>query len=259
MTIAKQTALITGASSGLGREFARLFAAAGYDIVLVARRRQELDALAAELPPRHGIRARVLVEDLADPMAPSRIFDHLKSEDVQISMLVNNAGFGEKGSFAVLGEKRQMDMLQVNIAALTHLTRLFLPGMLGRRQGRILNVASTAAFLPGPNMAVYFATKAFVLSFSEAIAEEVRGGGVTVTCLCPGPTETGFAAAAHMEDSLLFKLGTMKAAEVAEAGFDGMMQGRRLIVPGWKNKISAASVRFSPRGLVLRLMKRLQQ
>ena len=188
MTIAKQTALITGASSGLGREFARLFAAAGYDIVLVARRRQELDALAAELPPRHGIRARVLVEDLADPMAPSRIFDHLKSEDVQISMLVNNAGFGEKGSFAMLGEKRQMDMLQVNIAALTHLTRLFLPGMLGRRQGRILNVASTAAFLPGPNMAVYFATKAFVLSFSEAIAEEVRGGGVTVTCLCPGPT-----------------------------------------------------------------------
>jgi hypothetical protein len=250
--------LVTGASSGLGRELARLFAADRCNLVLVARQREKLDALATELRQSHGVEVRVLVEDLADPKTPQAIFDTLAAEGVAVAVLVNNAGFGSAGAVADLPVERQMDMIRVNVAALTHLTRLFLPGMIQRRSGGVLNVASTAAFQPGPYAAVYYATKAYVLSLTEALAEELLGSGVRVTCLAPGPTATGFAAAADLEGKLLFRLGTMDARAVAAAGYRGFQRGRVLVVPGVRNKLGAMAVRFAPRAWVRKIVKRLQ-
>jgi len=201
--MSRETVLITGASSGIGLELARLFAADGSDLVLVARRRERLEELSHELEQSQGIAAEVLVEDLASAAAPQAIFDRLQSEGRTIDVLVNNAGFGAVGPVVEIGLGRQLEMLQVNVVALAHLTMLFLPGMLQRGRGGVLNVGSTAAFQPGPYMAMYYASKAFVLSFSEALAEELRGTPVRVCCLCPGPTRTEFAAAAHIEDRLL--------------------------------------------------------
>ena len=195
------TVLITGASGGIGEQLARLFAAHRYDLVLVARSVDKLQSLSAELARAHGIQSRVLPADLADPGAPPRLFEAL--QDAAIDVLVNNAGFGARGAYAQIDYQLEARMIQVNVAALAHLTRLFLPGMLARRTGKILNVASTAAYVPGPFMAVYYASKAFVLSFSEALAEEVQGSGVTVTALIPGPTETNFAAIAGTQDSVV--------------------------------------------------------
>ena len=202
--MAKETVLITGASSGIGLELARLFAADGSDLILVARREAELQSLADDMAASHGISARVMTEDLSDLSAPQRIVDRLATDELELDVLVNNAGFGLRGPAAELDLQRQLDMLQVNVTALTHLTRLLLPAMIARRRGGVLNVASTAAFQPGPHMAVYYATKAYVLSFSEALAEELGGTGVTVSCLAPGPTATEFADAADMRDTLLF-------------------------------------------------------
>jgi hypothetical protein len=254
----RPTALITGASSGIGYELAKLFAAAGFDLALVARRREPLDRLANELPPRHGIRTRVMVEDLADPAAPRRIHQALVGANVTVEALVNNAGFGLRGAFAELPLERQLALLQVNVTALTELSRLFLPGMVARGRGRVLNLASTAAFQPGPFMAVYYASKAYVLSLSEALAEELAGSGVTVTCLAPGPTATGFAEAAGNADSRLFRLGTMDAAQVARIGFEAAMAGRRLAVPGLRNWLAVQGLRLSPRALTLKLVRYLQ-
>jgi hypothetical protein len=252
-----ETVLITGASSGIGLELAKLFAADKSNLILVARSQDKLDQLATELHGEHGVQVRVLTKDLADPRSPQAIFDALTAESVTVDVLVNNAGFGAAGSVADLPLEKQLDMIQVNVAALTHLTRLFLPGMIQRRSGSILNVASAAGFQPGPYMAVYYATKAFVLSFTEALAEEVIGTGVRVTCFAPGLTATGFAAVADLENKLLFQLVTADAKTVAQAGYRGLRRGRLLVIPGLGNKLGAVAVRFTPRMLVRKFVKRL--
>ena len=212
-----ETVLITGASSGIGRELARLFAGDGAELVLVARGEGRLRELAGELAAEYGVQAQVVPADLSQPAGPGQIMKALAHQHIDVDVLVNNAGFGAHGPVAGIGVARQLDMIEVNVAALTGLTAVLLPGMLERRRGAILNVASTAAFTPGPNQAVYCATKAYVLSFTEALAEEVRGSGVQVSCLAPGATETEFAAQAGMGSTRLFRWGTMDAGRVARA------------------------------------------
>ncbi len=255
--MAAETVLITGASSGIGRELARLFAADRSNLILVARRQDQLDSLAAELRRAHGVNVLVLAKDLTDSAAPQAIFDRLTGLDMTVDVVVNNAGFGAAGTVAGLSVERQVNMIQVNVAALAHLTRLFLPGMIERKRGGIFNIGSTASFQPGPNMAVYCATKAFVLSFTEALAEELSGSGVRVTCLTPGPTATGFAAAADVGGSLLFKAGTMDVAVVARQGYRGFRRGKLIVMPGLMNKLSTLSVRIAPRVVVRKIAKRL--
>jgi short-subunit dehydrogenase len=256
----RQTALVTGASGGIGRELARAFAAGGYDLVLVARSGGKLEELAAELRQRHGVAARALAKDLAAPGAPDEVFQELASAGIDADVLVNNAGFATFGPFTETDLATELEEIRLNVLALTHLTKRFLPGMLARRRGGVLNVASTAGFQPGPLMAVYYATKAYVLSFTEALAEELRGTGVTVTALCPGPTATGFQARADMEDSGLVTgpLKVMDAVTVARAGYAGFRAGKRLVVPGLMNKLLIQSVRVSPRGLVTRIVRAMQ-
>ena len=253
-----ETALITGASSGIGLELARLFAADRSALLLVARRADRLEVLAKELRKTHGITVHVLPLDLTAPRAPEEILAWTRDHGIALDVLVNNAGFGARGRFADLDRQGQLDMLQVNVAALTHLTHLFLPGMLERRRGAILNVGSQAGFQPGPRMAVYYATKAYVLSFSEALAEELRGSGVRVTVLAPGATATEFAAKADMLGSRVFRTGVMDARSVALAGYRGLRRGEVLVVPGLKGKLSASAVRFLPRALVRRVVHTLQ-
>jgi short-subunit dehydrogenase len=259
MSEPKRVALVTGASGGIGEEMARLFAADGYDLVLVARSEDKLKRLSDELAGKHGIVARVVPADLARTEAPREIFDELESASVEIDALVNNAGFGSYGLFAETDLRSELELLQVNVVALTHLTKLFLPGMLARRRGYICHVASTAAFQPGPLMAVYYASKAYVLSFSEALANETEGTGVTVTALCPGPTETGFVAAAGMQESKLFDRGAMTACAVAEAGYRGMLDGKTIVIPGFRNALVARTVGLMPRGLVTKVVRRVQE
>jgi uncharacterized protein len=252
-----ETVLITGASSGIGLELAKLFAADGSALVLVARSREKLEQLAQSLRGSHHVDVRLLVQDLADSQAPDQIAADLSRDGTAVDVLVNNAGFGLGGTFAELDLQRQIDMIQVNVAALVKLTGLLLPGMLERRRGGVLNVASTAAFQPGPHLAVYFASKAFVLSFSEALHEELAGSGVTVTCLAPGPTATGFAEQANLESSLLFRRNVMDAGAVARAGHQAFRRGQALVVPGLMNKLTAFSVRLGPRSLVRKIAGRL--
>jgi hypothetical protein len=240
-------ALVTGASAGLGTEFAKLLAAGGHDVVLVARRRDKLDELAADLEKRHSVRCHVVAEDLAERGAPERILAEVAKRNLTIEILVNNAGFATTGAFAESDTRRELDLIEVNVAALVHLTRLFLPGMIERKSGKILNVGSTAGFVPGPFMADYYASKAFVNSFTEALAVELRGTGVTATVSCPGATATEFARVAGNENSRLFKMGQMGAHEVAKHAYDAMMRGRVVAIPGLKNKFSIQSLRFSPR------------
>jgi short-subunit dehydrogenase len=256
-----QTALITGASSGIGLDLTRLFAADKYDLIFVARSEEKLRATAAELEREFGIGVTVLPGDLARPETPSQLYAQLEDQGRAIDVLVNNAGYGVAGHFAHETELRtELEMIQVNITALTHLTKLFLPAMVERRRGRILNVASTAAFQPGPLMAVYYATKAYVLSFSEAIAEELRGTGVTVTALCPGPTATHFAEVAEATNRRLFKYKTpMPSMDVARAGYAGLLRGQRIVIPGMGNKLLAQSVRFAPRRLATKITRALQE
>ncbi|HEY2830567.1 MAG TPA: SDR family oxidoreductase, partial [Thermoanaerobaculia bacterium] len=252
----QRTALITGASSGIGLELARLFAADKWDLALVARNEGKLKVLASELQSAHGITAHVVTADLAKAGAADEVMERLKG--VEIEALVNNAGFGTAGEFVKADLHAQLEMIQVNVVALTHLTRLALPAMIARRRGAILNVASTAAFQPGPLMAVYYATKAYVLSFSEAIAEELRDSGVTVTALCPGPTATGFASAAKMESSALFTMTRpAESKDVARAGYEGMKSGKRIVIPGMRNKLMAQSIRISPRRLVTAIVRKM--
>ncbi len=252
-----ETVLVTGASSGIGRQLAHCFAADGSRLVLVARRRGALEALAGELQNAHKIQTQVLTVDLSRPDAPERIFAQLQSGGVRVDVLVNNAGFGAVGPFAQLPLAQQLEMVQVNVTALTHLTRLFLPGMLERGRGGVLNVASTAAFQPGPLMAVYYATKAYVLSFSEAVAEELARTGVTVTALCPGPTTTEFAAVAKAQKSRLFRLRAMSAEAVARIGHQAFRQGRFAVIAGTRNRLLVFSERLSPRWVVRKIAKYL--
>ncbi|HKA36802.1 MAG TPA: SDR family oxidoreductase [Thermoanaerobaculia bacterium] len=255
----EQTALITGASSGIGLELAKLAAADGCNLVLISRRQDRLESLARNLSVAHGVSARVLTADLANPKASERIAETLDKERVTVDVLVNNAGLGLYGPFSKSDLQRQLEVLQVNVIALTALTHRLLPAMIERRRGRILNVASTAAFQPGPYMAVYYATKAYVLSFSEAIAEELKGTGVTVTALCPGPTTTEFQDVAGVDAALFPKPLVMDAPEVARAGWAGAKRSKRVVIPGLGNKLIKETVRFSPRGLVTAAAGRLQK
>ena len=256
---AKQTVLITGASAGIGAELARVFAGHGHDLVLTARSADKLRRLAEELKNRHGISAQVVVHDLSDPNGPAELFRAIQHQKIQVDMLVNNAGFGTYGFFPRTDLEKELEMIRLNISALTHLTKLFLPGMLERRNGKIMNVASTAAFQPGPLMAVYYASKAYVLSFSEALAAELPGTGVSVTALCPGPTESDFQKSAGIEGKLpLFKLTMMSARKVAEIGYDGFMKKKRIVIPGFLNRLLPLGVRIGPRRLVAAIVRRAQ-
>jgi len=245
------TALITGASSGIGLEIARILAK-DHDVVLAARSEAALRDLATEL----GGSARVVVADLSEPAGAAK----LAAEVPEVSVLVNNAGFGDFGDFASASPERIDQMMELNVGSVTRLSRAYLPAMLERGTGRIMNVASTAAFQPGPLMAVYYATKAYVLSFSEALAEETRGSGVTVTALCPGPTESGFQAGAAMEHSKLVSGKKLpSSASVAAFGVKAMNRGDVVAVPGFQNKVLAASVRFSPRPVIRRMVHKMQE
>lgn len=250
-------ALITGASVGLGRELAQLYAADRRDVILVARSEDKLRALAAQLSTEHGVRAEVLAADLAQPGAARRVFDEVQRRGLPVDDLVNNAGLGACGTFWELDEQREVDQIQVNVTALVHLTRLFLPGMVERRRGRVLNIASTAGFQPGPYMATYYATKAFVVSFSEAIAHELRGTGVRVTCHCPGATATEFARTAGNDKTLLFKAGVADARAVAQHAYRAVGRGSLLAIPGAVNWLGAFSVRFAPRAVTRWLAARV--
>jgi uncharacterized protein len=247
--MAAKLALVTGASGGIGLEFAKLLAQAGYDLALVARSKDRLDGIAADLRARYGIAVQVTACDLARPDSAREVLAQVPDCDV----LINNAGFANNGKFSEIGEAQLLEEIQLDITTLTQLTRLYLPGMLERSEGRILNVASTAGFLPGPNMAVYYAAKAYVISFSEALAQEVRGSGVTVTVLCPGATATGFQERAAVESTPLFRLPMAKADAVAKAGIDGMTRGKPVVVPGIMNKLVAMSPRVTPRAVLIKI------
>ena len=255
----REVALITGASMGIGKELAKIFAADGRDLVLVARSEDKLRNLAQELEGAHGITAHVVPADLTDPGAPAAIFASLESKGLQLDYLVNNAGFGAQGEFATLPFQTQMDMLKVNVDAVVALTHLGLQGMLARKRGRILNIASVAGFQPGPDMTMYYATKAFVLMFSEGIAEEVKGSGVTVTVHCPGATATNFGETARNATSLYFRLGAAPADKVARHAYRSMMKGKVVAIEGLMNWLTAFSVRFSPRALVRKLARWMNQ
>ncbi|MDZ7780645.1 MAG: SDR family oxidoreductase [Gemmatimonadota bacterium] len=251
--------LITGASRGIGLALARVFARHGHDLVLTARSVDELGERARELEVEHGVSARVIAGDLARPDVPETIRQELAEAGIDVDILVNNAGFGSHGPFHEQDLDREIGMIRVNIEALTRMTRLFLPGMVERGRGGVLQVASTAAFQPGPLMAVYYASKAYVLHFSEAIAEEVRRQGVTVTVLCPGPVPTGFQGSADMgEAGIATGAVPMTTADaVAEAGYRGFTAGRRIVIPGTMNKLGAFLVRFTPRGFSARVAGKL--
>ncbi|MDB6028408.1 MAG: hypothetical protein JWM68_4631 [Verrucomicrobiales bacterium] len=239
--------LITGASSGIGLEFARLFATKKFDLVLHGRNEARLNEISRELTAKHSVRVKVLVRDLAQPAAASKIFAELEKERIPVSILVNNAGFGAGKFFAQEQLQVCTDMVETNITALIELTHLFLKPMLARKSGKILNVASTAAFQPGPKMAVYYASKAFVFSFSNALANELDGSGVTVTTLCPGPTRTEFhARAGATRSEKTIGKWMMTAEEVARAGYNGLMKGKRNVVPGLVNKIGVALAKIAP-------------
>lgn len=247
----RKLALITGASSGLGVEFARHAAKSGHDLVLVARRRAELEAVAKEVTQAHGIEAHVMPADLADPTAPATLFEAVKSRGLHVDVLVNNAGFGSAGEFLDLPLEREVEMIEVNVQALVKLSHLFGQQMRERKSGAILNIASTAGFQPGPYMATYYASKAFVISFSEALGYELRGSGVTVTAHCPGATATSFARTAGNEQSRLFQQQTPASpARVAAHAWRAMEAGKPLAVQGAMNKVGVFGVRFSPRAVV---------
>jgi hypothetical protein len=230
-----------------------------FDLIITARNQSRLDQIAHELQSAHGGRVHAISADLARPDAPEQLAAEIHRRGIAVGALINNAGFGAYGLFHEIAPQTQLEMIQVNISALTHLTALFVPGMIELKRGRIMNVASTAGFQPGPLMAVYYATKAYVISFSEALANELKPSGITVTCLCPGATATEFATRADMEKSRLFKWGKMRSEDVAWIGLNGMLKGRTLVIPGLRNWVMAESVRFGPRKLVTAIARSVQE
>lgn len=255
-----QTALITGATGGIGYELAKCCAEHGIDLVLVGRSPEKLAKVKEQLVTDNDISATTIQVDLSSSDAPSMIADHLKKQKITVTHLINNAGFGDFGPFIQTEWAKEEAMMQVNMQAVVHLTKLIIPGMVERGSGRVLNLASTAAFQPGPWMAVYYATKSFVLSFSEALSYELKDTGVTVTALCPGPTRSGFQKQAHIEDSKLVKDRALPtAAEVARYGFDAMISGRPVAIHGFMNKIMARLVGLLPRRMVVSIVAGMQE
>lgn len=254
-----QTALITGASSGIGLALAHTFAQHGYSLVLVARRSDRLQDAAQQLIQRYGIRVEISVADLAQPTAPQEIYAQLTAQGISVDILVNNAGFGGFGSFEKTAWAWEKDMIQVNLVALTELTKIFLPAMVEKGLGKVLNVASMAGFQPGPYMAIYFATKAYVVSFSEALASELQGTGVTVTALCPGPTQSEFHQVAQMPAGKKWFGFTAPTSEtVAEIGYRGLMKGKTVVIPGWTNHGLYLISRLLPRDFTTACVRRVQ-
>ncbi|MFC0189860.1 SDR family NAD(P)-dependent oxidoreductase [Fictibacillus aquaticus] len=253
-----QTVLITGASSGIGLSFSEMFAQQGYSLVLTARNDARLMEIAEQLQTKYNVHVKTIAQDLSLSQAPALLAAELDAQNITIDILINNAGFAAYGPFTDTKWEEERDMITVNITALTELTKRLLPGMVSRNKGKILNVASTAAFQPGPLMAIYYATKAYVLSFSEALSYELRNTNITVTALAPGATSTNFESRANLGESRLFKSGAMSADEVARAGFNALMQGKRLVIPGAKNKLLASVVRFLPRKTVLKIVHYVQ-
>ncbi|MBI1920416.1 MAG: SDR family oxidoreductase [Geobacter sp.] len=247
------TVLVTGATSGIGYALSRRFAADGFSLVMVARDARRLEEISEEFRRNYSVETHWIVKDLAAPEAAQEIFDESRSNKIHVDILVNNAGFNEHGSFVETDHRQELRMIQVHIAALTSLTKLFLPAMVQRKQGGILNVGSTGSFAPVPLDAVYCASKAYILSFTEALADELRGSGVKVTALCPGATETQFASRANMEGTRIFQGRLMDAETVAEAGYRALLRGNTRIVPGFANKATIASLRFLPRDMVARI------
>jgi len=255
-SVSPETVLVTGASSGIGLELARCFAADKSTLMLTARNTEALEKLAAELRRDHGITVHVLTADLARPDAPEKIFAELQGRGLTVDVLINNAGFGLQGAFAGLSLARQLEIIQVNITALTALTGLFLPGLLARKRGGILNVGSVAGFLPGPNMAVYYASKAFVLSFTEALAAEYADSGLTFNVLCPGPTESNFGTVARGGKARRVQTPRMTARAVAVYGHQKFRAGRVVAIPGLTNRLFAFAPRIAPRSLARRIVKK---
>jgi len=253
------SALVTGASAGIGRELARLFAKDGASMVLVARRRDRLEELAEELRAAGAPEVHVVAEDLGDPEAPARIEAAVKALGVELDALVNNAGFGSNGAFAGLDAARELEMIQVNVSAIVDLTHRFVPAMIAAGRGRILNIGSTAGFQPGPFMSTYYATKAFVNSFTEGLAYELRGTGVTATVSCPGPVATEFGEVAGNGSSRLFQMGVADATDVAREAYFAMNAGRSRVVHGFMNAATAQAQRMSPRAAVIAIAARLNR
>jgi uncharacterized protein len=249
-------ALITGGSVGIGAALADVFAAHGHDLVLVSRNRDKLDARGRAIHERYGVDVVCIPEDLADPHGARRVHEAVAGRGLDVHYLVNNAGVGLYGKFATTDGDAELKMIQLNVTSVVDLTKRFLPSMIARRNGRVLNVASMAAFVPGPWMSVYYATKAFLLSFSEAIDYELKPGGITVTTLCPGPTESEFKVRAGSQRSRLFETFVMDSPRVARAGYDGMMRGKAVVIPGLRNKLIPIAARLAPRPLVTTLSHR---
>jgi uncharacterized protein len=251
-----ETALITGASSGIGYELAKLFAKDNYNLVLVSRDEKKLEGLKKEFTKK-GVKVTVIRKDLSEKKAPEEIYSELKNKKIEVDILVNNAGFGGRGFFHERPLKEDEDMMQVNMIALTNMTKLFLAPMVKRRKGRILNIASVAAFLPGPLMAVYYASKSYVLSFSEALANEVKDKGIIVTVLCPGPTKTKFFERSNINESAYLRKSMMDADKVALIGYKGLMEGKTVVIPGFLNNIQVFFMRFLPRPFLAKVARRL--
>lgn len=247
----KSYTLITGASGGIGRDLAVLSAADNKNLILVARSADKLEQLAVTLRKNHKTEVITITADLSDEAGVKGMISEISEKNLTIDTLINNAGFGDFGDFAQANISKNLEMIHLNISALTHLTHFALQNMLKAGAGKIMNVASTAAFMPGPGMAVYYASKAYVLSFSEALTRELKGSGVTVTTLCPGPTDTDFAATAGLGKSLMHRmLSPATSLEVAQAGYKAMMKGKALEIPGFMNKLTAFTPRITPRSVL---------
>lgn len=250
-----KTVLITGASSGIGMELAKLFAYDGYNLVLIARRRMQLEKLAFELTNKYSVKITIITKDLSQPESPDEIFKELKDKSIQIDILVNCAGTQIYGEFQKKDIEKELQLIQINIVSLTQLTKLAMEGMLKRGSGKILNIGSTGSFAPAPLNAIYCATKAYVLNFSEGIAKDLEGTGISVTTLCPGATRTEFAEKAKMQNTRMFNLSVMSAEKVAQIGYKALFRGKRVKVAGMLNKLIVFSTRLIPRGLVLKTGK----
>lgn len=256
----KNSALITGASGGIGYELAKIHASKGGDLILVARNLEKLNQLKNEIENSFHSNVIVIAKDLSIAAEVDELFQEVNNLGIQIDILINNAGFGDFGFFATADWNKTAEIIDLNIRSLTHVTRLFLPGMIKQGSGRIMNVASTAAFQPGPLMAVYYASKAYVLSFSQALYNEVASHGITVTALCPGPTYTGFKKAAGLNDSMLFKRTKVATAlDVANYGYRAMTKGKMIAVHGFTNSVIASAGKFFPRKFVLKMVRKLQE